>query len=247
MPTGTTRASARHQSSRARKARASLAPPGRMSDRLDGGGAPDRGARAAPRRLRDERPRHRPDARLPPDRPDLDRRSAAAARPLEPPRPVRRRRARPPALGRAEALRVERVHLADRGPPAAPRAHAAAGAPALPRRAHGQRVPPRERELQALRPARARAQRAAAVTRAPEHDPAANATSKHPLVGSARSDAHARDPAHPRRRRGRRPHGRKQRLWDLAERWYPEVEKMPLREAERACSRSSASARSACG
>ena len=25
----------------------------------------------------------------------------------------------------------------------------------------------------------------------------------------------------------------KQRLWDLAERWYPEVETMPLREADR--------------
>ena len=114
--------------------------------RLDRGRAPDRCTRAAPGRLRDERPRHRPEARLPPDRPDLDRRAAAAPRPLEPPRAVRRRRARPPALGRAKAHRVERVHLAVRRPPAAPRAHAAEA----PRRhrvgAHVQRVPARARE-----------------------------------------------------------------------------------------------------
>ena len=36
--------------------------------RLDGGGAPDRGSRAAPRRLGDDDPRHGPPARLPADR-----------------------------------------------------------------------------------------------------------------------------------------------------------------------------------
>ena len=38
-----------------------------------------------------------------------------------------------------------------------------------------------------------------------------------------------------------------QRLWDLAERWYPETETVPLRGGGARCSTSSASARSACG
>ena len=69
--------------------------------RRRGGGAADRRARAAPRRIGDERPRHRPAPRLPPARPDRDRRPRAAPRPLEQARALRRRGARPPALGRA--------------------------------------------------------------------------------------------------------------------------------------------------
>src|SRR5437868_6245846 len=52
-------------------------------------GPPDRRPRAAPRRLRARRARHGPPPRLPPDRPDRDRRAAAAPRPLEPARRVR--------------------------------------------------------------------------------------------------------------------------------------------------------------
>ena len=39
----------------------------------------------------------------------------------------------------------------------------------------------------------------------------------------------------------------KQRVWDLAERWYPETETLPLAEGAAAATRRSASARSACG
>ena len=137
------------RSSRAGGARAPLASRARggcMRIVSHGGGAPDRGARAAPRRLGDERPRHGPAARLPPDRPDLDGRAAAAARPLEPARAVRRRRARPPALGRAEAARVERLHLADRVRSRCSARACAGGAPARPRRSgECDGVPPRAR------------------------------------------------------------------------------------------------------
>ena len=153
-----------------------------------GRGTPDRRPRAAPRRLGDDRPRHGARARLPPDRPDLDRRAAAAARPLEPTRAVRRRRARPPALGRAEALRVERVHLADRVAAARPGAHAATPAQsALRARALERRVPRAERALQALRAARARAQRADAVARARSTTPFRDRTSRTAGGGAARS------------------------------------------------------------
>ena len=49
------------------------------------------------------------------------------------------------------------------------------------------------------------------------------------LVGQPQRRPHAQDPRRARHRRGR---GRRngQRLWDLAERWYPETETVPLRE-----------------
>ena len=51
-------------------------------------GPPDRGARPAARRHpRHRRALHRSPARVPPDRPDLDRRAAPVPRPLQPPRP----------------------------------------------------------------------------------------------------------------------------------------------------------------
>ncbi len=171
--------------------------------RISGRSPPGRGARTAARRLGDDDSRHGSHARLPPDRPDLDRRSTAAARPLEPTRPVRRRRARPAPLGRAEAVRVERVHLADRvaaartGSNAPPQTQSALRARALERR-----VPRPERALQALCAARARAQRADAVARARARvrSAAGRAAS---LVGQPRGHAHARDSPRLRRRRGR--------------------------------------------
>ena len=138
-------------------------------DRLDGGRAADRRPRAAPRRLRDRRARHRAAPRLPAARPDLDRGAASAPRPLEPARAVRRHRARPPALGGAEADRMERVPLASRGSAAAARAHASEAPGAHRLGANGQRVPARARELEALRPARARAQRPDALACAARH------------------------------------------------------------------------------
>ena len=67
-----------------------------------------------------------------------------------------------------------------------------------------------------------------------EHDSVPRPDEPHRWWGSREVDAHARDPA--------RPYGvvavagrqGKQRLWDLAERWYPPVETMSLREADRA-------------
>ena len=87
-------------------------------------GAAHRRQRAAARRLRARRPGDGAAPRLPPARPDRDRRDTAAPRPLEPARPVRHLRARPPAVGRPEAVRVERVRLADRDAAADPGAHA---------------------------------------------------------------------------------------------------------------------------
>ena len=167
------------------------------------GRAPDRRTRAAPRRLGDERARHGAPARLPPDRPDLDGRPAAAARALEPARPVRRRRARPPALGRAEAVRVERLHLADRVAAAAPRAHAppAHGSDGV--GAAGGGVPARERRPQALRAARARAA-TGRCSRATSRTTRARSATSASLVGHPERLAHARDPARARRRRRRR-------------------------------------------
>ena len=150
----------------------------------------DRGPRAAARRLGDRRPRDRPPPRLPPDRPDLDGRAAAAPRPLEPARPtLRPRRARPPALGGAEARRVGRVHLPDRGPAAADRAHA-------PRRE------PNARELRIDRVPRRRTPRSAATcsasssgagrcSRARSRTTPAEARGA-PLVGRAEDGADAR-------------------------------------------------------
>ena len=97
---------------------------------LDGGharrSAAHRRARAAPRRLGEGRALDCPPARLSPDRPDLVGGASPVPRPLEPARPLRPRRARPAPVGEEEGLRVERVHLADRGPAAHPRADARA-------------------------------------------------------------------------------------------------------------------------
>ena len=65
-----------------------------------------------------------------------------------------------------------------------------------------------------------------------QHDSVPEPDEPHRWWGSRDGHADARHPPRPRRRRGRRPAGR-QRLWDLAERWYPETETVPLREADR--------------
>src|SRR5207253_4695964 len=134
---------------------------------LSGAGAPDRRPRAAPRRLRSRRPRHRAPARVPPARSDRDGRATPAPRPLEPARRIRHGRARPAALGGTEALRVRRLRLSDRVAAADPGAHP----PVPPREAVQARpVAPRvlanECGVPALRAPRARAARAAALTRA---------------------------------------------------------------------------------
>src|SRR5438046_346472 len=134
-------------------------------DRLVRASTTNRGALPAARQLGDERPRHRSAPRLPAARPGLDRRAAAAARPLEPTRPVRPAGDRPPALGGAEALRVARVYLADRHISPAARAHEAKAREER-RRAEGARVHADERRLQAVRAERARTERPASLARA---------------------------------------------------------------------------------
>src|SRR6185436_10813721 len=110
---------------------------------------------------------HRADARVPPARPDRDRCRAAASRPVEPARRVRPRGARQAPLGRARAVRVARVRPADRGPAARTRADAALAAfDAVLPRTLGAGVRGRQRSVQALRTAGARAPRAAALARA---------------------------------------------------------------------------------
>ena len=117
---------------------------------------------------------------------------------------LRRRGARPAALGREEAVRVERVHLADRVAAARAGAHATAAtqhavrAPAL-----EQGVPARERRLQAIRPPRARTLGADALARSPARvRPESRRAAS--LVGQPPGDADARDHARVRAdRRGR--------------------------------------------
>ena len=211
--------------------------------RLAGGSAPDRRARAAPRRLRDDRPRHGPPARLPADRPDLDRRAAAAARPLEPARAVRRRRARPPALGREEALRVERVHLADRVAPSIKarmrrrrpevRVASAEGQEFLQTNAAFKRFVLRELE-----------RNGPMLSREIEGD-AARTWTTHGWWGN-RSVAVMLEILHGRGLVAVAGAGTASGCGISRERWYPEVETIPLREAERG-SPSSASAPRASG
>ena len=141
-------------------------------------------------------------ARLPPARPDRDRRAGAASRPLEPARQLRRRRARPPALGRAGVVRVERVRLADRGLPARAGADAAvASVDAVLARALGTRVPRRERPLPPVRDARARGARAASLPGA--RGSGSRRAAEPPVVrpASRRADAHGAPPVRRRRRR----------------------------------------------
>ncbi len=125
-------------------------------------GASHRGAGAGPRRQPERRPRDRAPARLSPARPDLVGRAAAATRPLEPPRALRHRGARPAPVGRKEARRVARVRVSDGGS-ADPQGVHAAHRPAA--RRPPSRVSPREHRLQPLRAQGAARARAAALPR----------------------------------------------------------------------------------
>ena len=161
----------------------------------------DRGPGPGSRRQRRRRARHGSEARLPPDRSDLIGSTTAATRPLEPPRTLRLGRARPPALGRAQALRVGRIHLADRGLPAHP-------SPDAPQAWQGQvraardRVPADERALQAVPAPRARRARTVALTRDRGRPDGVEGPAR--LVGKPQGDAHARAAPGPRGRCNRR-------------------------------------------
>ena len=115
--------------------------------------------------------------------------------------PVRRRRARPPALGGEEALRVERVHLADRGVAVRQGADAPTSREVHVGAARG-RVPQDERPLQAACPPRARAQRPAALPRA--RRPLGAHVRVRRLVRHPQRRGDARHPPRTRPRRNRR-------------------------------------------
>ena len=95
----------------------------RTREHVRRGGLPHRRARPTPRWFGEEPARHRPSARVPPDRPDLDRRAAAVPGTVEPARAVRPGRTRPAVLEAEEAVRVERLRQADRGSSDRPGAH----------------------------------------------------------------------------------------------------------------------------
>ena len=103
----------------------------------------------------------------------------------------------------------------------------------------------REPAVPPLRPARARAARPAALARA--RGPRGRRAARPPLVRLAAGRPDARRSLHLRGEvaiAGRRG---KQRLWDLAERWYPPTRGAHARAGRARCSTSSGSARSACG
>ena len=241
-PARTAPARARTSRPSRRPARASRRPG--IEHRRARGGPPDRRARAAPRRLGRRRARHRSPARLPPARPDRDGRDAAAARALEPARRLRPGRARPPALGRPRARssgtrssgRSRRCRCSARG-------CASAGArPLRPGSAGRASSCARTRPSAATSCASSRA-RAAALARA--RGPLGGANRDHRWFGSRQVGMmlellHLRGDVAVAGRRGG------QRLWDLAERWYPPTERSRCARPS-GCSTSSASARSASG
>ncbi len=142
-------------------------------------------------------------ARLPPARSDRHRRDAAGARAVEQARRLRPHRARPAALGGARAVRVERLHLADRVAADGPRHDAPpADVDALRARTLDARVHDREPVVPALRHARARAARPAALPRA--RRPRQGRAARPPLVRLPARRPHADDPAPLGRDRGRR-------------------------------------------
>ena len=144
---------------------------------------------------------HRAAARLPPARPDLDRRAAAAPRPLEPARPRFDRAELDRLLWEERKLVEWNAFLwPDRGP-AAPEG---ADAPTRPARSTGGSIAflKENAVVPPLRAARARAARAAALAR--DRRPRADAARGAPLVGRAQDGADARRAERARRGRRRR-------------------------------------------
>src|SRR5207253_10091119 len=139
-----------------------------------------------------------------PDGPDRDGRASAAARALQPSGALPPGRAGPPALEGAEALRVERLHLPDRGPAADSRADARALG-ALQVAAMGEGVHAGAGGAAEVRAARARAPWPAPLARAGARcRPLGRAARLVGDAGAADVDAGALAPARPSRR-GRPP------------------------------------------
>ena len=98
------------------------------------------------------------------------------------------------------------------------------------------RVPRAERTLQALRAARARPERADALAGPPSTSPSRSPDEPHRWWGTREVTLmleilHAYGVVAVAGRQG------KQRLWDLSERWYPPVDAISVREADRAARR----------
>ena len=107
------------------------------------------------------------------------------------------------------------------------------------------RLPEGERVVSPVRPARARTPRPAALAR-DRGPPPSRGASTHRWWGARKMGLmlevlNARGEVAVVGRRG------KQRVWDLAERWYPETERIPWARGEAAARGASGSARSACG
>ena len=168
--------------------------------------APHRDPCPAPRRLGHGRARHRPAARLPPARPDRDRRDTAGARPLEPPRRVRPRASSTGCSGRSGRSSSGTRSLADRVAADRARADAAlADVDALRARSAGCTASwPRTARSGATSSASssgaARCSRASSRTARP-------AAPRSPLVRVAARRPHAHDPPPLGRDRGRRAPG----------------------------------------
>ena len=120
---------------------------------------------------------------------------------------LRPSRARPAALGGARALRVGRVHLPVEDLPLSARGSASFRARGARKSQLGARVPEGEPCVPPLRPARARAQRAAALPR--PRGPLEGRAARSPLVGPAHGRADAPVASTLRRDHGRRPAGRR--------------------------------------
>ena len=202
---------------------------------------------AAPRRSRRASLDTVRTARLPPARPDLDGGAAAAARALEPAADALRcRRSSIGCLWDERTLfEWNALRLAGRGPAARPWPHAPlANVDHYSWERRGERVPaenPRFRRY-VLRELE---QRGPLLSRELE-DRSARATRAAPLVRQPprRADARPPPPAAARSRSSAARGG--QRLWDLAERWYPETEARAATRGRAAARGEALRARSAC-
>ena len=121
---------------------------------------------------------------------------------------------------------MERLRLAGRDAPAAARdGWSAGGRPRITRTSGGPSLPEAERGIPSVRPAGSSTS-AGRCSRAQLEDRSEEDRGKHRWYGSRRVDDAARGAPRARGGRGGRA-AAGQRLWDLAERWYPETESVP--------------------
>ena len=126
---------------------------------------------------------------------------------------------------------MERVHLAGRGPPAAPRPYAPQTSRRTASERTGNEILREHASLKALHPARLERDGPLPSRILREHS-AAKRDEKHPWWG-ARNVSLMLQILNMRGVVAVVGRSGGSRLWDLAERWYPEVERVSLRDAER--------------